>query len=205
MELFPQNKFKKITVKANCTGSLSAEDVGEGGGACLPSWTSLWDMHRKPASWERGLLFRPGHQTLPRALTFSHHFQSRDNSGLSHPESERLADHSQSLPSLLDSWPRPATNICCLWSSGYSEALLATLTNFQCNNPVHLKLFSNLGFYWFHLLCIFQKFLSVLVCWWNSSWFFSTAMDISCFYVVVSKRFWEGGERLEHVFRQPFS
>lgn len=63
----------------------------------------------------------------------------------------------------------------------------------QCKWSCSFQDFSNLGFYWFYLLYIFQKFLSVLVCWWNSSWFFSTSMDIFILLCsFISKRFLRG-------------
>ena len=63
------------------------------------------------------------------------------------------------------------------------------------NDPVHFR------FYWFHLLYIFQKFLSVLVSWWNSSWFSSIVKDIfilfffSYFYVQSFQREFERVEK----------
>lgn len=97
---------------------------------------------------------------LTRALTFfSHHFPSEGWF-----RSERRPDEYQTLQWLPGSPPRSAANMCRFWGSTGSTR------DFQCNHPVHVELFSNLGFYWFHLLYTFQKFLCVLVCWGSSSW-----------------------------------
>lgn len=154
-----------------------------------PSWTLLYNVHKKLAFWEWVLLLCLG----PDALT-------QTTALLPSPFSTWGQFRSQ----LLWGWeagkllPNPPiitgqlTHIC--WQR-FLPLILGNILRF-CgqhllnNDPVHFR------FYWFHLLYIFQKFLSVLVSWWNSSWFSSIAKDIFILLCsVISKRFWEGVER----------
>ena len=82
------------------------------------SWTLLYDVHKKLAFWEWGLLLHlgPDARTQSTALLLSSFSTWRQ--GVSLFEGRRLANCYQTLQYLLDSWPTFAGHTFSLWFWG---------------------------------------------------------------------------------------